>query len=146
MSKSILHHTLYSKKNYGQYKKWNQYFFENSFVFVNNNIAKQKRNKRIYQCDYAINRILQHENQFLLMYQINNCICAYLLFYGITTSGLFVNLRVFFMTAGIYSALSNVFIQVGQPIFLFFSLIALYVSNSRLKIIVQIIFSIIIQE
>lgn len=48
------------------------------------------------------------------------------------------------MTAGIYSALSNVFIQVGQPIFLFFSLIALYVSNSRLKIIVQIIFSIII--
>lgn len=98
----------------------------------------------VKKCDYAINRILQHENQFLLMYQINNCICAYLLFYGITTSGLFVNLRVFFMTAGIYSALSNVFIQVGQPIFLFFSLIALYVSNSRLKIIVQIIFSIII--
>ena len=98
----------------------------------------------VKKCDYAINRILQHENQFLLMYQINNCICAYLLFYGITTSGLFVNLRVFFMTAGIYSALSNAFIQVGQPIFLFFSLIALYVSNSRLKIIVQIIFSIII--
>ena len=42
----------------------------------------------VKKCDYAINRILQHENQFLLMYQINNCICAYLLFYGITTSGL----------------------------------------------------------
>lgn len=98
----------------------------------------------VKKCDYAINRILQHENQFILMYQINNFICAYLLFYGITTSGLFVNLRVFFMTAGIYSALSNTFIVVGQPIFLFFSLIALYVSNSRLKIIVQIIFSIII--
>ena len=98
----------------------------------------------VKKCEYAINRILQHENQFLLMYQINNFICAYLLFYGITTSGLFVNLRVFFMTAGIYSALSNAFIVVGQPIFLFFSLIALYVSKSRLKIILQIIFSVII--
>lgn len=36
----------------------------------------------VKKCDYAINRILQHENQFLLMYQINNCICAYLLFMG----------------------------------------------------------------
>lgn len=75
----------------------------------------------------------KNENKFIVLFVINSIIASCLNLYAVEQSGSYFNLRVFFMTSGIFLALSNLFISVLQSVFFTVSLLLCYLSKKRYK-------------